>query len=505
MGKSGSKQQEVFKLTITKDNIESTDGRFKKDDLRLGEKYKVKGNAYFINANGDRTERTFVKHERRENAQVLPRLACQVFEDELSGLSDEEKRDFPVCQYTSNGPIIRGIFTGEDKFKNGRKGTKHVIYDCVKRSDKFVFRCDSTPFSTVRFVQECLNRWGKTGDRFILTYREKSGNNPEAAGTEADAEDGPDQQIEYQIEYSSMVIASKNLIFRGAPGTGKTYLARQVAADIVSDGVCDDYEKLDDTQKERIGFVQFHPSYDYTDFVEGLRPKANGDGTLGFELKDGVFKEFVARARDNYYEDSNDSAGKTGTKEQKYVFIIDEINRGEISKIFGELFFSVDPGYRGKKGEISTQYSNIHEDPDEKFYIPDNVYIIGTMNDVDRSVDSFDFAMRRRFRFVELKAADQTGMLDPLKEKKEEAVKRMNNLNKKIAETEGLNENYQIGPAYFLKLKDIGFAELWDDHLKPLLQEYVRGMPDEKELMEGFKKAYACTEPDHGDADGTQD
>ena len=96
---------------------------------------------------------------------------------------------------------------------------------------------------------------------------------------------------------------------------------------------------------------------------------------------------------------------------KKYIFIIDEINRGEISKIFGELFFAIDPGYRGRAGEISTQYANLHADPDEKFYIPENVYIIGTMNDIDRSVDSFDFAMRRRFRFVELRADERLEML----------------------------------------------------------------------------------------------
>ena len=89
--------------------------------------------------------------------------------------------------------------------------------------------------------------------------------------------------------------------------------------------------------------------------------------------------------------------------DKKFVFIIDEINRGEISKIFGGTFFSVDPGYRGQKGSVSTQYANLHEN-DEKFYIPENVYIIGTMNDIDRSVDTFDFAMRRRFRFVEVTA-----------------------------------------------------------------------------------------------------
>lgn len=85
------------------------------------------------------------------------------------------------------------------------------------------------------------------------------------------------------------------------------------------------------------------------------------------------------------------------------MFIIDEINRGEISKIFGELFFSIDPGYRGHKEGVYTQYANLHENPEEKFYIPNNVYIIGTMNDIDRSVDTFDFAMRRRFTFLEIK------------------------------------------------------------------------------------------------------
>ena len=163
---------------------------------------------------------------------------------------------------------------------------------------------------------------------------------------------------------------------------------------------------------------------------------------------------------------------------KKYIFIIDEINRGEISKIFGELFFSIDPGYRGRAGEISTQYANLHADPDEKFYIPDNVYIIGTMNDIDRSVDSFDFAMRRRFRFIELKADECTEMLSFLEndETKKEAIKRMRALNAEILKVEDLNENYQIGASYFLKLKTLSFDQLWTDYLEPLLLEYIRGI-----------------------------
>ena len=190
---------------------------------------------------------------------------------------------------------------------------------------------------------------------------------------------------------------------------------------------------------------------------------------------------------------------------KKYIFIIDEINRGEISKIFGELFFAIDPGYRGKAGEISTQYANLHADPDEKFYIPENVYIIGTMNDIDRSVDSFDFAMRRRFRFVELRADERLEMLALLEDEdlEAEAIRRMAALNNEIANVEDLNENYQIGASYFLKLKTLTFDQLWTDYLQPLLQEYVQGMYDEEGLMSRFAKAYGYQKPSVGDVNET--
>ncbi len=149
---------------------------------------------------------------------------------------------------------------------------------------------------------------------------------------------------------------------------------------------------------------------DYTDFVEGLRPNINANG---FERRDGIFKAFCSKAANDY--ESN--------KDNKYVIIIDEINRGEISKVFGELFFSIDPGYRGTKGKVDTQYQNLIK-ADEKmpndsskdypfingFYVPENVFIIGTMNDIDRSVESMDFAFRRRFAFKEIKAEDSKAM-----------------------------------------------------------------------------------------------
>ena len=148
----------------------------------------------------------------------------------------------------------------------------------------------------------------------------------------------------------------------------------------------------------------------------------------------------------------------------------------------------------------------MHDDPDKKFYIPDNVYIIGTMNDIDRSVDTFDFAMRRRFRFIELKADDRVEMLDDLGDDtlKDEAIVRMGNLNKAIAETEDLNENYQIGASYFLKLKKITFEQLWTDYLEPLLLDYVQGMYDENAIMSKFKAAYNNNNADAGNDDEDQ-
>ena len=127
------------------------------------------------------------------------------------------------------------------------------------------------------------------------------------------------------------------------------------------------------------------------------------------------------------------------------------------------------------------------------------------MNDIDRSVDSFDFAMRRRFRFVELKADERLEMLDTLdnEDLKTDAINRMAALNREIAITEDLNENYQIGASYFLKLRTLTFDQLWTDYLQPLLQEYVQGMYDEDSIMNRFAKAYGYKKPTEGDANET--
>lgn len=284
-----------------------------------------------------------------------------------------------------------------------------------------------------------------------------------------------------------LLTSNKNIILSGAPGTGKTYLAKNIA------------EKMGATEEHQ-GFVQFHPSYDYTDFIEGLRPiHKEGSNEIGFERKDGVFMEFCRKA--------------LASPKEIFVFIIDEINRGEISKIFGELFFSIDPGYRGEKGKVFTQYSNLWKEEDyydtkqkgderKKFYVPENVYIIGTMNDIDRSVESMDFAFRRRFAFKEIKASENTGMLDELgnEDLKKNALRRMELLNNEISQCPGLNSSYHIGASYFLKLNnykeepsDEKFIQLWDNHLETLLKEYLRGLPDADELLEKMRMAYFGT------------
>ena len=278
-------------------------------------------------------------------------------------------------------------------------------------------------------------------------------------------------------EYIELLKENHNIVLTGAPGTGKTFMAHAIAKEM-------------GCGKDEMCFVQFHPSYDYTDFVEGLRPLEKSDGQMGFERKDGVFKEFCKRAAKNIADSE---------KSVDFVFIIDEINRGEASKIFGELFYAIDPGYRGKTDvRVKTQYQNLIPESDvfaDGFYVPDNVYIIGTMNDIDRSVESMDFAMRRRFTWKEVTPADTQSMLDSLP-CADEAKKRMNMLNDVIANTDGLGTAYMVGPAYFLKLANNGgdFERLWDMNIEPLLKEYLRGFRKAEDILMKFRKAYFKSE-----------
>lgn len=274
------------------------------DNLSLGDNYKPL-DVYFKKANGDVVKRNYSKGERRNSNQTMARIAFQIFEKQISAMSVEDKENFPICKYNPDSNMICGIYSGVDEFKKHRNTIEYLTYG-YDNGRQFVIYCWNI-FSTIIFVQECLKRFGESGDQFIMTYREKDEKETEAAETDKAAQEELVQQFKgYRNPFSSMLINSKNLIFRGAPGTGKSFLAKEIAADIISNGYFDDYTLLTDEQKKQVEFVQFHPSYDYSDFVEGLRPKINDDGTMGFELQDGIFKKFVARARKNY-EDSQKS------------------------------------------------------------------------------------------------------------------------------------------------------------------------------------------------------
>ncbi|MGW7798508.1 MrcB family domain-containing protein [Staphylococcus xylosus] len=493
--------------------IESDINKLLNDYEQLVDKYKENGENldqfYQYILNSDETKYQLFKNLFRnfvEQSQINITSNDKSTEIKHEGL-DEVKitkiKDFNSVLMNDVEFHIHLFNSGQYGRKNG-SGSGKIPYMCYKNSN--------SRWVTIRTTFENYNM---TAVRFTL-WDEEAQKEQETRQTYSIAEmdlfsDNPpneyfkqfyDNYMSYKIEVAPMIesgivkeltdklLKSKNLILRGAPGTGKSYLAKVIACNMIGTS----NEDLESS--EQFEFVQFHPNYDYTDFVEGIRPVISHDGTMGFDLKSGIFKMFCEQAIETQSSNSSDKTIekdenhiKYGDNHKKYIFVIDEINRGEISKIFGELFFSIDPSYRGIAGAVKTQYSNMESEKD-KFYIPDNVYIIGTMNDIDRSVDTFDFAMRRRFRFFEIKANENLEMLESLGDKKEEAVNRMISLNDTISQIDELDRNYHIGAAYFLKLKDINFDELWEDFLEPLLSDYIRGMFNEEEIMESFKSAY---------------
>ena len=261
------------------------------------------------------------------------------------------------------------------------------------------------------------------------------------------AEDFLDEVFMLEEEYSRLVgilKTKKNIILQGAPGVGKTFAAKRLAYSVM--GVKD---------IERVMMVQFHQSYSYEDFIMGFRPS-----TAGFELKKGVFYNFCKKAE---IDSDND-----------YFFIIDEINRGNLSKIFGELFMLIENDKRG----ISLQllYS------DEKFAVPKNVYIIGMMNTADRSLAMLDYALRRRFAFFEIKPGFETDGFREYRmaidnEKFNKLINCVENLNNAISADESLGDGFCIGHSYFCNLSansidDQSLSGIVEYELIPLLKEY---------------------------------
>jgi 5-methylcytosine-specific restriction protein B len=345
----------------------------------------------------------------------------------------------------------------------------------------------------------------------------------------------------------------KQVIRYGAPGTGKTFAAKQNAA-LLFDIWAAKHDRFQPrpSYDECVQTVQFHPSYGYEDFIEGLRPVLVNDGQPQLKLQNGVFKEFCKRAgrweiqvygipgagpdlargwpeltvgelKPHIHEhlkkypswhsiDAMDPSEKIVNVIPPFFFIVDEINRAELSRVLGELMFCIE--YRGVQGRVSTQYAGLNTSETAmlrtsvgfKFFVPHNVYIIGTMNTIDRSVESFDLALRRRFRWervdpdleilrYNLKQRDAkqgnasrpwVGLADDLL-----------SLNNRISQIEILGRDYQIGHAYLMNLQypeTLTLSEVrrsvWQDSIKPLLEEYLRGSGRVDELIPEFQKAF---------------
>lgn len=305
----------------------------------------------------------------------------------------------------------------------------------------------------------------------------------------------------------SVSFESKNIIYYGAPGTGKTYTVQNAIKQKIL------------LENAKSFFTQFHSSFGYEDFIEGLKPSIK-NGATELVLTDGIFKKFCKEAMNELK-----NARIEKREPINYYFLADEINRAELSSVFGELLLCIEESKRVDFDEngnildgamlISTQYSYLYKDVNDaviidngeyKFGVPTNLYFIGTMNDIDRSIDSFDLALRRRFIWERMDCkyeviSDDDKFKEVDEKDLEKYIKICENLNNFIANTLSLGKSYEIGHSYFMnieiptkgqnanKITQSNVEALFNKKLKPLIEEYLRGEYNQLEIEEKLKLA----------------
>lgn len=400
----------------------------------------------------------------------------------------------------SKGPTILYLNTFKNLIDYFKKG--EVDFIIAIKKDEIRPISDSEDNGLNGKLKQCFDLYKKLcricNDIDIKQYKEILEEIENSEELQQDAK----MHIKYAYVLKSLTQnCAKNIIYYGAPGTGKTKFVKD-CLDIL------------DPSRERTKWIQFHSNFEYEDFIDGIKPTGvSQSGNLVLEMQNGIFKEFcieVAKENKKRKENSLDL--------EPYFFIVDEINRANVAAVFGETLSMLEDSYRCEKAAIriknstfienlaknnsskADELSVVWENNQSKFYIPENIYFIGMMNDVDKSIDCFDLALRRRFKWALMKCDYDS--LNDIEAKYSGYKAKCESLNDYItketykdaqgnSKNDGLNlgRAYEIGHSYFLKRDGLQEKEIWDHYIEPILREYIRSQFGEDEIESKLQTA----------------